>query len=1296
MNGWPLRFGIPSLDRLLGDRSERHGNEPDKPVDQSNFGFAHSRTAGTSFCLIGPHGAGKSVLALHFASRYFADCERPGQIVPKIFYVSTDLSHGMAQTVWQNFALDRPETHNVPFGEPYRNEMQGKGPVVEERLNLVRRTPYPEKKRGRREADQSADASLAAFLAGCTGADVPCREVTFVDLAATSAGDDWGFIHRLIAMLEVPEGRNPRHLVIVDAIEGLETLVGERDAFGEITSRRARIAQMLRTAFKKCHLFFVVEEPIEGHRVPEEFVSDVVIRLRSVHSRGYDRRTIEVQKVRGRGHIRGQHPYVIRPGVGSFTGKKENLDDPVVVNEGQSWQCYVHVMHSLHYSTRNIMLVIGPPRPDPNKGFADFGVTHLDGMLGRNDRGEKGLPYSTVTALIGDAGTHKSALGKAFLYKGIYEEIVKSPDDKGKVEGNPAVILLTTGDVDSHGLARKFLRWAWLESWKQPFAAAPAWAKGYSTLAEFERSTAFESKVGILVEGNIICRRLEIHDQVPEMLIHVIQCAVVEAQRKTRKGLDKEDSTCRYRSSQKIRLVIDDFSILRRMYPAIREDSLFLPFLIFYLKREGISTLVIDTNPGRPDREGPALFDDELRALADNHLYTWRVSFHGESRIAISAIPPIQASERSRIRELRCDEVQDLLPLVDRTFELYTRLEQATPEPIPLEVRLYTETSLFTDYIDEMNRILSDFFVPLKREFSNSPARLVAGVNPNEYAYLHDFCNLQSEHALDHTLILAVDESWAIRFPHRSSRAADTLPPHPLRSEIEYLDAELDILENEPRQMFRGLRNFLPDEVTADPTGQSRRKESSRGKRASYFHLPGCDLTDNKAPRTEANNIDRVPFVWDFGFLLCRKRAWDEAAKEKVKLGILSKTVQEIRASLPGGDPECYKDDSEVLEPTNKERATWREFLGACQAVSRRLSYGQATGVPFDISTATAETFSCLILEMWASEIVDRFRKAQNGQNDAMKFIMSLSSNWWTRPDKNWRMGLIEALSDIKFVIDFYMVWLLLVDLLPLGELANPDRPTEVVQRSASPTAVASRQWYTTACQSTAQSPDPPDPEPMLALGLPGHFSTRGDWFLGVARGSKSDLLADRVLDIFSSRRNNLTRLYSGLGLPTRILGKDNMDAEDTEKGTRRLLTALAWKEDSGKLHRVRYGDLLAFGAPDHKFDTLDETVRSFHWLFRSSLINYHKHSRIFHRWNSRTILMWSEDKNQYSRDWISGFEIYDCLSQDPKPQTESQMAERVETKIERKRNTWTHFRERCKILRNLLVQSDKTEPVWN
>jgi KaiC/GvpD/RAD55 family RecA-like ATPase len=100
-----LRFGIESLDKLIGTNGK-----------QSGMNIAHNKgdSSTTSMCIIGPDGTGKSVLVLHLAAQYLADCMEGGKL-PKVLYISTDLTHNMAETIWRNFDLCHPRTRIEPF-----------------------------------------------------------------------------------------------------------------------------------------------------------------------------------------------------------------------------------------------------------------------------------------------------------------------------------------------------------------------------------------------------------------------------------------------------------------------------------------------------------------------------------------------------------------------------------------------------------------------------------------------------------------------------------------------------------------------------------------------------------------------------------------------------------------------------------------------------------------------------------------------------------------------------------------------------------------------------------------------------------------------------------------------------------------------------------------------------------------------------------------------------------------------------------------------------------------------------
>ena len=62
-----------------------------------------------------------------------------------------------------------------------------------------------------------------------------------ISQAESTAGDDWGFITRVISLLPSPGKDAPHHLLVIDAVEGLEMLTGDTDAFGQLRSRRSRI-----------------------------------------------------------------------------------------------------------------------------------------------------------------------------------------------------------------------------------------------------------------------------------------------------------------------------------------------------------------------------------------------------------------------------------------------------------------------------------------------------------------------------------------------------------------------------------------------------------------------------------------------------------------------------------------------------------------------------------------------------------------------------------------------------------------------------------------------------------------------------------------------------------------------------------------------------------------------------------------------------------------------------------------------------------------------------------------------
>jgi KaiC/GvpD/RAD55 family RecA-like ATPase len=1274
-----IRFGIPSLDGLFGDSSTGESGihlPRQKPAPRSldaHHGAAEDNLlSSVSLCITGPGGTGKSILGMHLASRYLADCRRARDQAVKVFYVSTDLKHQVAHSVWERFGLDRPNQRQIPFTAPTLDAQK------DLRIALLPCHPL-----------QSPEAEEGGTPLSHHLVHTETREaqVYFVDLASNTAGDDWGFVSRVLSVVE-RTGKSLPHLMIIDSVEGFETLVGERDAFGESQPRRSRVAQILRAAGDKCHIVFIIEEPKEGEHLPEEFVTDVVIRLRSFMFRDYGRRTIEIEKSRGQAHVRGQHIILIRSGAGSTTGRWMNHDDPEI-RPGGEHQSYVHICPSLHHLNRRTMILRGEGLPlnEPPK-YAAFGIRYLDEMLAakiedfqRDGKGDdqRGLPCRTTTALIGNSQTQKSPLGHAFLcrcFRSYAEEFARivaalegnseevrrilekaeahasgaprlgSPEEwrstilrrlreinvgdivlaaalslgPPQEERDGVPVLLTTHDQNTEMLSKTFIPWL--------LRKVPALSATPHCVEALE----------LLMQERTICRRLEIHDMPSAVLIHIVQRSVETAQRFLFQGDLPDTTEKRFRRSWGIRVVIDDMSILRQTYAEVRDDPLLLRCLVFLLGREGVTTLLIDTQEGHPHLTVPNPSDSELRSLVYGHIYTWRFPFYDGNRVAIAAIPSMRPQAKAVIRELREGTGKGSGPeaaplVVDPHFELYSGIETGKPKPIPLLILLYEEMPAFRTYICEQNKRCGNLFTPLDGAESGA---IIAGMP--EYQRLFDFVSNQRDTLLEHALVFQVDEFWMMRRPGIRRSGAS-------RPVWDYLYAKTS-MEN-PLPHGDGSERIW----AVDPFGWFQRTlldPASPGKsahrRADDFVVHGYTLMD---PR-----IDRVPFMWDFGFLLCRIRAWEDPQNNDRSLKFLHKGSNPERhqfqcvADVWKRMPKATKEDAS--KPV--ERPSWRVFLEACYLLARAQTY--ATSLPiqaFDLHVSARPGLSCLILEIWASEIFERTDPAER-----QELVDLVSRRDW----KDTEGGLIELLE--RYPLELFRTWLLLVEVLDLKGLASAIAEGQPGSVEAKPSSIAVRHWYKSAWATTQ---DRSVDDPVVPAGLPGHFSVRGDWFLAVAGGSRSERLADQALDFLNTRRSNYDRLRCGMGLPVRRIVTDQLRTG--------IMTLDRGDKTRLRVSSVHYENLIRLGGPVEGLTSpADPAVREsfapkdFHWFWRSRLHQFARHTRIWHDWLWQTIVWWNRIREVDKDSWLNGFERYDQMINKSAAQDELL--------------AWKLFRERC------------------
>jgi KaiC/GvpD/RAD55 family RecA-like ATPase len=1369
-----LRFGIQSFDRLIGTINKEAGifgidvSEPEKSEE------AESQLPITSsICLAGPDGTGKSVISLHLASQYLADCLDDGiegSTCPnlKILYISTDLTYNMALKGWHHFSLNQPFKRREPLVELREGRIPRNGPQFEIGLKQY----YP-------SGGGSKGKSITNYLERYSYTGDACLnpQVCFVDLASRTAGDDWGFVHRLLSSLEVPEKEAPRHLVILDAVEGFETLVGDLNAFGEESSRRSRIAQVMRLAAGRCHLLLVVEESLQ-QRFPEEFVTDVVIRLRNVNTGRYVRRTVEIEKARSQWHRRGQHPYVIRNGVGSTTGEQQNPDDPELLRQPdpKKHQGYVHVFPSLDYLSREVMIDRDPVRIPDKTRFAAFGLPYLDNMLGgKGERAERdpndhcdtrGLTCSSATALIGDSLTQKSQLGKAFLSRAFFElaedlrqaisqeiggpagtHLVNQVEDgirdiahkkttasvvtNGIIEKimeqvrpladrlyndpevmHPVAVLFTTQDLTVNSLAAEFSQRLRNDdvfamgrtepAVKNPIQVVESNIQNFANYYEellitrkelnkkrnkkelnkgrhylipqkiLQRQLveiAVERIMPKYIEAGTICRRFEIHDLPGPVLMNIFRSGIARAQRIMFGGsadtaLPKDGK--RFQESWRIRVVIDDLNSLHNTFPEIREDPLMLPSLLFMLGREGVTSLLIDTQTsGSPELSITERFDSSVRELVQTRIYIWRLPFFGENRVALSVIPPMSHEYRGLIRELRwetkTENVTDRSLSVDPHFELYSGLERAQPQPVPLEVRLFSDSPSVARYIAAEDKLLGEIFTPVRK--NNGESGVIVPAQLNEYELLRDACHVQRDTRLDHTTIVQVNEFWWLRRPRQRRAGA-------FRPQWNYLSSATATLRGDKYYSEPAVDPFwvfqpTPSEEKAATKTLPAVDPERAVKQKLHFYDPDCEYGYEKLGEDEKQYVDRVPYTWDFGFLLCNGRAWAEAITwEKTK-------DEGSTEPKPGSVTDVWNRLRKVGDQSVRASASWREFLSASKAVAEFQSYRTSTNVAaFDFTMLLPESFSCLILEMWLSESLRTLRKylIRDERSKEIKRkirrLEGVSKRRWS-PTMESPVTLLvglrgereETLESILhsrrtnkaiagYTLELYKVWLLLTEAVSFADLVDSSSHLnfEFKCRDMLPNAVSARHWYKTASSFMDSLTQEQVEHNWIPVRLPGHFSVRGDWFLAVTGGSRSSRLADHALDLLSSQRANITRLQEGIGLPTRRLFSDSSERSH-------LRTRLISAERGKVLKNIEYDDLRRIGAQGNDSD--------FFWLWRSGIGAYNRHSRIWQKWLNRTLLWWHSWHQLHNSNWTNGFVAYDLVddiefSPDPKVRDDS------------------------------------------
>lgn len=1133
-----------------------------KAPDQEWYGLAPDSDGYLSISLVGEEGSGKSVLALHLVSRFLALNRGPLCI-----YFSEDLSFQRAKKVYQAFGLDNAEA------------------VAQEYRNTARRT---------------VNTLIAPIDVTCDSGEVQLSRSTgfqFVDLASSTCGDHWKLILHSIASLD-PNSSKPV-LIVVDNLDALQCINGGRDEFGEPRSRWNRVDQLLMTARQAKGMIVLISET--APHVPENaelYAADYVVQLsQGDPTKHYMSRSVIVRKARGQANVGGFHTFGIRDGKGTTTGYQDNGDNLPRrrdENDNPRWVSSISVFHSLDYTYHQHTAQAW----DGFRPVSGSVLTTFNELSGLNELLlEGGIRGGSALAIVGGRQSFKSYLTSA-LGANRLSELNKDPYIRARKQlsshgASFARAISHNTDPQARVKAyrdyRKNADRVWqtrfkgglrptimhfntedVDSWVLAGRMAPFLGIEPGTLERLEYPAL------AWIESCIQCRRLDIHSNTPAALFEVFVQCVEDAIRKASGVSDL--SAVPTASRGQVFVAITDWAQLVQRFPEVSGETKFLPLLLFHLRRMGVAVAITETRSDALTL--PSVFQGEsiLAQNCDRAVFLWRVP--GDSRLAITTAPQAQAESGTLVRELR--RKGNILE-VDDGLERYQGFELGEPRLVKLFIRVLGQTPSEQDYARAMGKWLGEVLHP-----EDPTGTTVTCMGELEYQSLKDIVTMTGSTRLGHTEIFMVDGFWNGSQTLQSFEKANLIESHKHLLSIS-------------KDRFHYTKDYgfllVPSDVW---------------RRCYGLVLPFLSRSKDKQhyPRR-----DHVRFVAEALRFARRKPG--------------SKFFLEVDGARNGKagpyQRDIYPGIARVLRRADVvwDLLGWRVFLQTCCEIAE--SEKQDGLVPFDLDITASEALNALILEVWMSEIqyIVRRYQLELAQLYGSKFSDSFASysteKTETAPISPTPPGMpIHALLayPIARVALFFAMGLLAQ--VMTEEQWKPD-PTgfDIAPRRAFP-AVAVRHWYTTAVRDTVEAPT----RNLTALRLPGHYSTRGDWFLGVARGSRSMKVALDAIGHLSSNRGRFDRLQAGVGLPPAKFIEEDY-----------VRTALRVMPGAGTRPSMTLENLLGLGA----------NGTDFWWLFRGKIGDYDWFGTVFRKWAFRVIGDWIQKKRP---DHASVFEMYDAFFQ--------------------------------------------------
>ncbi|XZE33745.1 RAD55 family ATPase [Pirellulaceae bacterium SH501] len=1191
-----ISFGLAGIDSL---------------IDPYNLSYQAGDGSPSVACIVGPDGVGKSILGLCAASMYAATNFRDSQL--RVIYASTDLNIVQAKRSFEHFGLDQPRRRRSVIRTAIESlcfdqddemvlKLRDDDLAIQCKLNWL--SPFPDSlsQSGRGSSHPPPEPISTIFVEPDPGKK---SFVHFLDLAEFSAGDDWGLLNRILGLLQSNFKPSVPHLLVIDAVEGLETMAGNVDAFGLHRSRRSRLAQLVRIARKaNCNLLFIIEQKSSVVRLDEVFISDLVLRLNVTEKDGYLQKSIEVEKARSVSHVRGIHELQIRDGRGGY-GEGDVPDDPRLVfnpatsSDAQPIESRLQPRVTTPVLSENKSECMNP---DFGRGIMPLceppddqylGYMHVWPSLHQKPKRERESQYQIESATINRASASTAGGLQAHepsdLFGGelsLLDKLISQSrlSKSDQVEEN---IIVSVGEA---GTRKSTLAYAFLA---EPFRNGNKGKSGAVLIssegATYDRIKSVFKHCGAVptsFSDQVLVRPVQPRFLSSSGFVNRIKYCIRHMKRTLRDKLKVEFV------STDIRVVIDNWNTILESHPTLASDPLLMQRVFQLLKEEGVLAYLVGTQPGSPNANTAVQRTHNIGQLEAIHIHTWPVDFFGDRRIAISSSVPGSGDRRRAIYELARDDASAFGIKILPDFDLYEDLESGKAKRVDLRVKLYSgfhkedekKFELDSSYNDQVSALFGDLFPS-----SKNGRDIVSFEDIERYDAFKEYIQNMGTSRLDETLLFQVDEFWN----------SDSSAPGALACMEDFLNLE----------------------------------SKNAGPNRSRF-TDGVPFGDCK-----------IPLHKDFGLILADREAWRRAKDSQLseyflgQLGMkqypmymglgfdypsIPGSVFQASAKVTGQAPNvkvadvwnslcaqgCELSDSKKI---SNLRPSWEMFLAACQIVAK------STGrLPFDIDMRTSESLSSLALELWFSKIqdqllIDSLGNVPRWKKNAKSKLAEKSErfeSWFATQSQIAEFSLSELIDEWNVELDYSLR--ILIENLPsrFREFALPLSPP-------SKDAVAFRSWFAPAVLCQRENPH------LVPLRVPGRFSVRGDWHLGVAKASRSFLLAQNAIEKLISDSMNKKRLHGGVGLPV-------------VKFSGSVETPLFCIDKGGIKRRINYDQLIELEPGEQPSGGVGVTR-----IFRSRIRGYDQDSHDFNlliRDLLRVMVKPEWDWEENSRDPRKGF----------------------------------------------------------